>query len=187
VEVLAHGGGEVRSGRLVRAPLAGDPVRLTTPGGDVLTTVAGPSGDLLGAWRASGADTVVAASSIVPDSAVLRFLLPAVSALLRTSPVNRFATTRLARVPTKARELARPSYGHARVEWSSGEVREAWLRTGDGSNFTAAVAAEVARRLRSGEGRPGAHTPGALFGPELAEAAGAELIIGAGSEPPVPA
>jgi hypothetical protein len=39
-------------------------------------------------------------------------------------------------------------------------------------DFTVAAAAEVAARLARGEGRPGAYTPGALFGPDLAEAAG---------------
>ncbi len=63
------------------------------------------------------------------------------------------------------------------MQWSSGRVREGWLRTGDGMDFTAAVAAEVAIRLRSGKGRAGAHTPGALFGFELAEAAGGELQV----------
>ena len=69
------------------------------------------------------------------------------------------------------------SWGHARVEWSDGTVREGWLRVGDGTDFTAAVAAEVTQRLLRGEGRPGAHTPGSLFGPELAEAIGGEFVV----------
>jgi hypothetical protein len=54
----------------------------------------------------------------------------------------------------------------------SGTVRDGWLRTGEGHEFTAAVAAEVTQRLLHGDGRPGAFAPGALFGSELAEAAG---------------
>jgi short subunit dehydrogenase-like uncharacterized protein len=177
VEVMAFGGGHLRDGRLVRSRLTADPQRLTTPGGEVLTTVCGPSGELLAAWRATGAETVVAASGLAPDNAVLRFVIPALSALLRIPAVNRFATDRIAAVKIKAQPRTRPSYAHARAEWATGEVREGWLRTGDGSDFTAAVAAEVATRLRRGEGRPGAHTPGTLFGAELAEAAGAEFIM----------
>jgi hypothetical protein len=56
-------------------------------------------------------------------------------------------------------------------------VRETWLKAGDGTVFTARVAAEVALRLSRGEGRPGAYTPGALFGAALAEAAGAEITV----------
>jgi short subunit dehydrogenase-like uncharacterized protein len=41
----------------------------------------------------------------------------------------------------------------------------------------AAATAEVAQRLARGEGRPGAFTPAALFGPELALAAGGEFVI----------
>ena len=55
---------------------------------------------------------------------------------------------------------------------------EGWLRAGDGMAFTASVAAEVTGRLLRGEGRPGSHTPGTLFGPELAEAVGGEFIVG---------
>lgn len=54
---------------------------------------------------------------------------------------------------------------------------DGWFRRGDGTDFTASVAADVTRRLLRGEGRPGAHTPGALFGPELAEAVGGEFIL----------
>ncbi len=42
---------------------------------------------------------------------------------------------------------------------------------------TGAVPAEVARRLLAGEGRPGAFTPAALFGPSLALACGGEYVI----------
>jgi hypothetical protein len=44
-------------------------------------------------------------------------------------------------------------------------------------DFTARVATEVALRLARGQGRPGAFTPGALFGPELAGAAGGEFLL----------
>lgn len=50
------------------------------------------------------------------------------------------------------------------------------LRTGDASDFTARTMAEVTRRLLAGAPSPGAHTPGGLFGPELAEAVGATFV-----------
>jgi hypothetical protein len=43
-------------------------------------------------------------------------------------------------------------------------------------DFTIAVASEVAMRLARGEGRPGAFTPGELFGTELAIAAGGTFV-----------
>lgn len=69
------------------------------------------------------------------------------------------------------------SWAHARAEWADGTVREGWLRVGDGTEFTASVAAEVTQRLLADDGRPGAHTPGALFGPAVAEAAGGEFLL----------
>ena len=87
--------------------------------------------------------------------------------------VREFALRRLAGVPTKAAARPRPfSYGHAVVRWGDGREREGWLRVGDARDFTAEVLTEVAVRLRDGEGKPGAYTPEAAFGPEIAIAAG---------------
>ena len=92
--------------------------------------------------------------------------------------MSRFAVSRIARIRLRAQEMARPSsWAHARAEWADGAIREGWLRVGDGTEFTASVAAEVTRRLLAGTGRPGAHTPGGLFGPGLAEAAGGEFVL----------
>jgi hypothetical protein len=68
--------------------------------------------------------------------------------------------------------------GGTRLQWADGTTREGWLRAGEAQSYTGAVPAEVARRLLAGEGRPGAHTPAALFGPSLAEACGGEYLIG---------
>ena len=181
VEVVAFGGREVRQGRLVRSRSAAHPVRLRTPDGDVLGTGGGANGELIAAWRASDADCVIAASTAAPTSDLARFVLPAVEAILRIPVIGRFAINLIARIPLRAQEMSRPSsWGHARAEWSDGTVGEGWLRVGDGMAFTASVTAEVIQRLLKGEGRPGSHTPGALFGLELAEAVGGEFIIDQG-------
>lgn len=178
VEVLSFGGREVRHGRVVHSRFAAHPEQLRTPDGDVVATGSGPSGELLAAWRASNADTVIAASAAAPSNPLLRFVLPAASALVRVAGVRRLAVSRIARIPLPVQQKTQPSsWAHARVEWSNGTVRDGWLRVGDGHDFTAAVAVEVTRRLLAGDGRPGAHTPGALFGSELAEAAGGQFIL----------
>ena len=69
------------------------------------------------------------------------------------------------------------SWTHARVEWASGKTREGWLRMGDAMVFTTAVVAQVAGRLAANDGRPGAYTPGALFGPDLAIHVGAQFFL----------
>ena len=177
VEGLVSGGYRYEAGRLVRARLGSDPERLTLPDGGEVTAGAVPLGDLEAAHRASGAPFVVAASSEIPSSPVTRVIFPLASALLSWRVLGDAATRRLARVnvtpPAKARAA---SWAHARVTWSGGEVREGWLRAPEGMQFTSGVLAEVAVRLARGEGRPGAYTPCALFGAELAEAAGAEFV-----------
>ena len=78
----------------------------------------------------------------------------------------------------KAQARPRPdSWAHTRVQWPNGESREGWLRAGEAMEFTVNVATQVVSRLARGEGRSGAFTPGALFGPELAESAGGEFIV----------
>jgi short subunit dehydrogenase-like uncharacterized protein len=69
------------------------------------------------------------------------------------------------------------TWGHAIVTWPDGTVREGWLRADDAMDFTASVAAETAVRLGRGEGRPGAWTPTAALGTDVAVAAGATFVI----------
>ncbi|GLZ55514.1 hypothetical protein [Actinomycetospora sp. NBRC 106378] len=172
-----EGGRAVRGGRLVRTAPVGRTETLQTPDGATVPTTVAPFGELLAAWRASGAPEVEAASSMVPGGTAVRLAMPVASALLRVPGATRLAAAGLARVPVQAAERPRPhSWAHARATWPDGSVRTAWLRLDDALDFTAAAAAETARRLAAGEGRPGAFTPGALFGPELAVAAGGTFI-----------
>ncbi|GAA1626064.1 membrane protein [Nonomuraea maheshkhaliensis] len=171
-------GRRYRGGRLAPARLGTDAVELTLPDGSTVVAAGMPLGELMAAQRASGAPDVVSASSEAPSSPVARAILPAATALLAIGPVREFARRRLAALTTKPGEQPREhSWGHAVVHWPDGVTREGWLRAGEAMSFTAAVAAEVARRLLAGEGRPGAHTPAALFGPSLAEACGADYLI----------
>ncbi len=178
IDVLSYGGRSYKNGRLVRNWVGSNPAIIPLPDGSHATTASVPFGELVAAQRASRAPSVLAASNEIPPSLVVRTLLPIVMALSHIKPLRTLVKRRLASVKISARE--RPpeySWGHASVHWSDGTKQEGWLRTGNGHEFTASVAAEVARRLLKGEGRPGAYTPGALFGPELAEAVGGEFLL----------
>jgi len=188
VEVIAAGGREVRGGRLVRAAVGGHFETITTPDADVLSTGGGANAELIAAWRASGADTVIAASPAAPGNPVVRAILPAVCAVVRLPGLARLAAAGIARIPLRAKPMPRTSsFGHARVSWTDGREREGWLRTADGMDFTTAVVTQVTVRLLNGEGQPGAYTPGALFGPELATACGGVFIEPKEPAKPVPA
>lgn len=178
VDVLATGGRRYANGRLVRARIGCDPEQLTFPDGTTATTGGGPSGELEAARRASGAPFVVAASGEAPSSPVVRAILPAVTVLLSVPIVRNAAQRRLANVTIGGRPRTREfSWAHARVQDRDGASRDGWLRAPEGMEFTVAVAVEVTGRLARGEGKPGAYTPGALFGPELAEKAGGVFIV----------
>jgi short subunit dehydrogenase-like uncharacterized protein len=178
LEGFAEGGTagrHYRGGRLVPTRLAGDLLHLRLPDGDEVTTVSVPFGDLVAAQRVSGAPNVIAASSEMPSSPVVRAVIPVAAVLLRSGRVRRFAIRRLAGV--RLSERARPrasSWAHASARWADGRLRESWLRLGDAQEFTGGVPAEIARRLVDGEGAPAATTPAAMFGTGLAEACGGE-------------
>jgi short subunit dehydrogenase-like uncharacterized protein len=181
VGTVAAGGRRYENGRLVRARLGADVEHFTLPDGSPVQTAGGPLGDLEAAHRASGAPFVVAASSLVPSGRAIRAVLPAAVALLSRPALGNAAERRLARVRVAAGGPSREfSWARARAEGPDG-TREAWLRTGEAMAFTAAVAAEVATRLARDEGRPGAYTPGSLFGPELAVRAGGQFVPAEGT------
>ena len=117
-----------------------------------------PLGELIAAQRASGAPSVISASSEAPSSPPSA-PFPLATTLLAIGPVRAFARKRLAGVKLKARERPREYwYGHA--AWSGRTARPGRLaRLGDAQTFTGAVPAEVGRRLLDGQGRPGAYTP----------------------------
>ena len=178
-------GRRYKNGRLAPARIGGDVAHLVLPDGSRVTTAGMPLGELIAAQRASGAPDVVAASSEAPSAPVVRAIMPLGLALLQIAPVRAFATNRLARVQLKAHDRPREhSYGHAVIQWPDGTTREGWLQLGDAQAFTGAVPAEIARRLLAGQGRPGAHTPAALFGSSLAEACGARYLIPADAPAP---
>jgi short subunit dehydrogenase-like uncharacterized protein len=180
-------GRQYKNGRLTQARLGGDPVTLTLPDGSNVTTTAVPFGELVAAQRATGAPNVISASSEIPSSPAVRVILPVATTLLAIDPIRAFARRRLAQAKLKPRERPRPySFARARLEWPDGMISEGWLRAGDAGLFTGTVPAEIARRLLHGENgdsgldsgqpRPGAWTPAALFGPALAESCGAEYL-----------
>lgn len=179
IDVFASGGFSYRSGRLTQDRLGAGAEQLALPDGRTATTAAAPSGELVAAQRGSGAPEVVAASKEIPTGRLASVALPIIGALLRIPPLRRGAIRLLAGVKIKEDPDADDptTWARARVEWDDGSNRVVWLRAGDGMDFTAAIAAEVADRLVSGAGRPGAYTPSALFGPGLAEAAGGTFLV----------
>jgi short subunit dehydrogenase-like uncharacterized protein len=176
---FSYGGRQYEAGKLIDAPLLGDYRLVSLPDGRHIGTASGPTGELEAARRASSAPSVVSATSMVPSSSILRAMLPALLAMMKIGALRRFATRRIASIEIKPVEKKVPqiSWSHARVDWPLGKSREGWMRTGDAMVFTAAVVTEITARLGRGEGRPGAYTPGALFGPELAEFCEAEIIV----------
>lgn len=178
IDGLPYGGRSYKHGRLVRNRVGSSLTTILLPNGSCVATASVPFGELVAAQRASGAPSVLAASSEIPTSPAVQAIFAFAIALSHIKPLRTFAKRQLARLKISARKRPREhSWGHASVHWLDGTEQQGWLRTGDAQAFTATVAATVAERLLQGKGRPGAYTPGALFGPELAEAAGGTFLL----------
>ncbi|WP_214104156.1 saccharopine dehydrogenase NADP-binding domain-containing protein [Acrocarpospora catenulata] len=178
VDVLTTGGRRYENGRLMTSRLGADPQQLTFPDGESAKSAGVSSGELVAAHAVSGAPFVTATSALVPAAPLIRALLPLFGRLLSVPALRRLAVDRLGRVPVKAAPRPRKhSWGHAVVEWRDGTRREGWLRADDGMDFTAEVTATVTELLARGVGRPGAWTPAAALGADLATAAGGTFVL----------
>lgn len=166
---IHNGFSRYEQGKLVSVGAGLDYEELTLPDGSKAKTAAVPVGDLEAARRASQAPFVVSASSMAPHGIAVCSAMPLVQALMSIGAVREFAKRRLAAVEVKPHiGPPKPSWARARIQWKNGTAREGFLRAGDAMDFTVNVATEVASRLAKGEGKPGAYTPGGLFGAGLA-------------------
>ncbi|GGY18236.1 membrane protein [Streptomyces minutiscleroticus] len=178
IDMFATGGRRYTDGRMVTSRLGADLQNLTLPDGEQAKSAGAPTAELLAAHRASNAPSVTVTSGMAPTSRAVRAVAPLVGKLLSIEPLRRFALSRMAKAKMKESPAPRRhSWGHAVVTWADGTRREGWLRADDGMAYTASVAASVAAHLARGEGRPGAYTPGALFGAGLAEQAGGQFLL----------
>ncbi|MFD4787710.1 NAD(P)H-binding protein [Streptomyces sp. NPDC058459] len=178
VDSMTTGGRRYENGRMVTARLGADPQHLTLPDGQKVKSAGAPTAELLAAHRASNAPSITFTTALAPTSPVVRAVLPLAARLMAIPALRRFAVRRLAGVKLKASPRPRRhSWGHAVIIWPDGTRREGWLRADDGMDYTAAVATEVATRLAKGEGRPGAFTPAAALGPDIAIAAGGTFLL----------
>ncbi|MEU8415948.1 saccharopine dehydrogenase NADP-binding domain-containing protein [Amycolatopsis japonica] len=178
IDMFATGGRRYTDGRMVTSRLGADPQNLALPDGEQAKSAGAPTAELLAAHRASNAPSVTVTTGMAPTSRAVRAVAPLVGKLLSIEPLRRFALSQMAKAKMKESPAPRRhSWGHAVVTWADGTRREGWLRADDGMAYTASVAATVAGKLARGEGRPGAHTPGALFGAGLAEQAGGQFLL----------
>lgn len=181
VDAIAYGGRRYRDGRLERHRLGAHHEMISIPGAGPRQALAVPTGELEAARRASDAGDVIAYSSEVPSGRFVRAVMPAISAMLAVAPIRAAVHRLIGRMrltpPVTAGDV---SWAYARLEWADGSRREAWLRTGEGYAFTAKVATLAAIRLAEGATQPGAFTPGALFGAEVARQAGGEIVTQGG-------
>ncbi|KAA0921355.1 saccharopine dehydrogenase NADP-binding domain-containing protein [Streptomyces apricus] len=178
VDALTAGGRRYENGQLIASRLGADPQQLIFPDGESAKSAGASSGELLAAYAVSRAPFVTATSALVPTAPLIRALLPPLGRLLSVPALRRLAVDRLGRTTVKATPRPRKhSWGHAVVEWADGTRHEGWLRAGDGMDFTADVTATLTELLARGVGKPGAWTPAAALGADLATTAGGTFVL----------
>ncbi|MFI7501666.1 hypothetical protein ACIBVL_24810 [Streptomyces sp. NPDC049687] len=178
IDSMTTGGRRYQGGHMVTARLGADPQHLALPDGQEVKSAGAPSAELLAAHRASKAPSVTVTTALAPTSPIVRAILPLAARLMSIPALAGFAVRQMASIKLKAAPRPRRhSWGHAVITWPDGTRREGWLRADDGMDYTAAVATEVAVRLAKGEGKPGAYTPAAALGPDVAIAAGGTFLL----------
>jgi short subunit dehydrogenase-like uncharacterized protein len=170
LDVLQGSGWVVRDGALRRHRIGG-PTRIVPLPSGPRRMAAVPTGDLLAVQRATGARSVTVYTSEMPSNRLLLGALPLAALALRARPLARLldravgpSAPRSAAPTVSDRESV--TWGHANT--AAGAPAEALLRLGEGYAVTATVAAAVAHATGTHEA-PGAFTPGALLGEQLAE------------------
>ena len=98
VDGLPDGSRRYVDGHPQRVTPGHDAVTLVLPDGTTVATAGLPLGDLAAARRASGAPTVVAASSLAPTRGAARALVRVVGAVLTLDPARRFTASTAAAV-----------------------------------------------------------------------------------------
>ena len=112
-----------------------------------------------------------------PERTGARALLAVAARILSRPAVRESLKRAVARFDvTPPARIGDTSWARAEAHWPGGSVEERWLQTDEGYAMTSRVACEVALRLATGDRRPGAHTPGRLFGPSPAESVGAHIL-----------
>lgn len=165
------------NGRLSRADLGADALTLITPDGDTVVTACVPTGELLSAWDATAASEIAVANSFAPSTRVARTMAKLLSLLVRNATLAGAIGRMLSRMKTSNKPAPRAhSWVRAEITWPGGRVEQAWLQTGDAMVFTASVMATVAERLSKARFAPGAHTPAALLGADVALLSGATIF-----------
>ena len=170
------------------------------PAGQCLTTPSAGGRDPIAARRSDGArqtiqealsqgalsyrdDQVVrepfgSGATVLTFGGAQRQMLPGPTGDLETARLASGAANVVAYIPNPtAHSGGTDSYTWAEAVGPDGQTVTAELRAGEGVRATAAIAAETARRVRGGA-KPGAWTPGQLFGAALVtDATGAQVTV----------
>jgi short subunit dehydrogenase-like uncharacterized protein len=165
LRVLADGGQLRRDGQLTRVRLGSSTSGAIVPSG-ARAVITIPSGELSAVSRTTGIANVSVSRPVALPALLARVLLPALPLIASSQAVQRYAARR---PPTElpSADPQRRSRIWARANDADGQTATTLLETTEGYAFSAESAVAAAEAVLSAP-VPGAHSPGALLGPDFA-------------------
>ncbi len=178
LEGLGSGGAVRRDGRIVRVPAAWKTRAVDFGDGRMRTVVSIPWGDVATAWYSTRIPNIETYAALPPAQIrALRLSRPA-GFLLRSMWLRRCLQRRIAAgapgpdsvIRNRTRSLV---WGEVRDD--EGQVLQSRLHCANGYTFTAHSAVAAARRVLTGDSKPGFQTPSRAFGLGFVMALGARI------------
>jgi short subunit dehydrogenase-like uncharacterized protein len=128
--------------------------------------VAVPSGELAAVYRTTGVLNISVSRPLPLPPVVARAVLPALSVVARSRTIQSLVAKRQSTDLSPA-DPTRRSRVWARAASRDGQTAMAQLETGEGYAFSAESAVAAVEAVLA-DPLPGAHSPGALLGPDFA-------------------
>ncbi len=129
-----------------------------------------PWGDISSAWRTTGIPNIAVYMSLMPGAKPMMRLAGFFRGVLQSKAVQDFLNAQAKRWitgPDKDYRDKQTAEFIAIATDAKGKQMRSYLEAKEGYAFTADSAVEIARRALAGEAKPGAQTPGGLFGPDF--------------------
>jgi short subunit dehydrogenase-like uncharacterized protein len=165
LRVLASGAQIRRRGQLTPVRFGSRTAGAVVPTG-ARTVVAVPSGELAAVYRTTGVLNISVSRPLPLPPVVARAVLPALSVVARSRTIQSLVAKRQSTDLSPA-DPTRRSRVWARAASRDGQTAMAQLETGEGYAFSAESAVAAVEAVLA-DPLPGAHSPGALLGPDFA-------------------
>lgn len=157
-----------KDGKITRVPFGELTETITYPGGESVSMVSLPWGDIASAYHSTNIPNITVFMNIIPPLAakVGYYMGPVLRAGI-TQYVLRCFVDKFVKGSDKDHRDSTGAEFIAVACDNEGNERKAYLRIKNGYTFTQLSAVAIALRVKNGDFKPGFFTPASLYGPDL--------------------